>query len=243
MTFARPISRLRVVGGQIDRWAFLGEPHDGLHGPQRDRLAGADAIDSPVDERLLGVRRVARQEVADIAVHDDHRDVPRCVSRRRHDDDAAVRGDPLAAIEGSEGFRYEVDRPGLEPIRPSVRQVTPEPPGEPLRQPQLLVAHEDLAPGEVVQTARMVGVQVGKDHRPHVVGADAEFEQLRADLLLGSHIQPNRQPEVRVPAGKVARFVGSGGLARVHDDHTLSPSRSPRRRSGAIRSTSDRAGC
>ena len=67
----------------------------------------------------------------------------------------------------------------------------------------------------------MVGVQMGQDDGPHVVGADADLEQLRADLLLGSDIESDRQPEVWVPTGEVARFSGPGGLPRVHDDHTI----------------------
>ena len=212
------IFRLRVVRGQVDRRPIQGVPEDRLHGPQRDRLAGADAIDLLFDEGLLGVRRVTRQEVADIAIHDNHRDVARRVAWCRHDDDVAVRGHTVAAIKGAEGLRLEDDRPGRKPFRPSVRQIAPQPPDEPLRQPQLLVTHKDLALGEVMQAARMVGVQMGEDHGPHVVRADAELEQLRPDLLLRGHVEPDRQPEVRVPAGEVTRFTRPGGLPRVHQD-------------------------
>ena len=79
-----------VVGGQVDCLLTSSVTNNPSHGLQRERLAGTDTIDLLIDERLLCVSRVARQEVVDIAIHDNHRDVPRCVAWSRHDDDCAV---------------------------------------------------------------------------------------------------------------------------------------------------------
>jgi hypothetical protein len=81
------ISRLRVVCGQVNHWLTPGVLDNSSHSPQRDCLTGADPIDLLFNEGLLRVRRIARQEVVDIAIHDDHRDVPSCVSWGRDDDD------------------------------------------------------------------------------------------------------------------------------------------------------------
>jgi hypothetical protein len=124
----------------------------------------------------------------------------------------------VTSIKGSEGLRLEDDRPGSEPLRPSVRQVTPKPPSEPFRNRHFLVRYEDIALGKVTQPASMISMQVGKDDGPHVVGANTELEQLRADLLFRGHIELDRQAEVRVPSRDVTRFTSSSGLTRVHND-------------------------
>ena len=152
--------------GQVNHRLTPGVLDDSSHGLQRDRLAGTDAIDLLFNEGLLRVCRIARQEVVDIAIHDNHRDVPWRVSWGWHDDDRAVRGDMVTSIKGSDGFRLEDDRPGRKPLRPSVRQVTPKPTSEPFRKRQFLVRHKDLALGEVMQTARMISVQMGEDDGP-----------------------------------------------------------------------------
>jgi hypothetical protein len=215
------ISRPRIMCGQVDHWLTPGIPHNSLHGSQRDRLVWTDAIDLVFNEGLLRVCRIASQEVVDIAIHDNHRDVPGCVSWGWHNDDCAVRGDKVAPIKGPEGLRLEDDRPGSEPVRPSVRQVTPLPPSEPLRKRQLLVRHEDFALGEVMQATRMIGVQMGKDNGSHIVGVNTELVQLRADLLFLGYVELDRQPEVRVPPRKVTRFTRPGSLSRVHQDDAV----------------------
>lgn len=72
-----------------------------------------------------------------------------------------------------------------------------------------------------MQTARMVGVQMGEDDGPHILGTDADLEQLRPDLLFRCNVEMDCQPEVWVSTGEVARFSGPGGLPRVHHDHTI----------------------
>jgi hypothetical protein len=119
--------------GQVDRRLTPDVPDNSLHGLQRYRLAGTDTIDLLFKEGLLRVRRIARQEVIAIVIEDNHRNVPWRVSWGRHDDDRAIRGNMVTSIKGSEGLRLEVDRPGSEPLRPSVWQVTPKPPSEPFR--------------------------------------------------------------------------------------------------------------
>ena len=166
--------RLRIMCGQINHRLTATVLDDSSHRLQGDRLAGTNTIDFFLDERLLRVSRIARQEVVDIAIHDNHRDVPWCVSWGRHDDDCAVRCDEVGPIKGSEGFRLEDDRPGRKPTRPSIGQVTPKSTSEPFRKRQFLVRYKDLAPGEVMQTARMIRVQMGEDDGAHIVGANAE---------------------------------------------------------------------
>jgi hypothetical protein len=124
----------------------------------------------------------------------------------------------VAPIKWSESLRIEDNRPGSKPLWPSVRQVTPKPPSEPLRKCQFLVRNEDFALGEVMQATCMISVQMGKDDRPHIVGANAELVQLRADLLCLGYVKLDRHPEVRVPQRKVTRFTRAGSLSSVHQD-------------------------
>ena len=72
-----------------------------------------------------------------------------------------------------------------------------------------------------MQTASMIRVQMGQDHDAHIFGANAELEQLWANLLFGGHVEPDRQPEVRMPAGKPTWLTRSGGLTRIHHNNTF----------------------
>ena len=67
----------------------------------------------------------------------------------------------------------------------------------------------------------VVGVQVGEDHPPHVVGREAEILDLRPDLLFGRNPFADSEPEIGVPAGEVALLGGAGRLAGVDDDEPL----------------------
>ena len=170
--------------GQVNHRLTTSVFDDSSHGLQRDRLAGTDTIDLLFNEGLLRVSRIARQEVIDIAIDNNHRDVPWRVSWGWHDDDRAVRGDMVTSIKGSDGVGLEDDRPGCKPLWPSVRQVTPKLTSESFRKRQFLVRHKDFALGEVMQAARMISMQMGEDDGPYVVGADAKIQQLRADLFV-----------------------------------------------------------
>jgi hypothetical protein len=67
----------------------------------------------------------------------------------------------------------------------------------------------------------VVGVEVGEHDPAHVAGLDPQLAQLRPDLLLRSHRQTHREPEVRVPAREPAGLAGARGLAGVDHDHAL----------------------
>src|SRR5215831_8738019 len=62
---------------------------------------------------------------------------------------------------------------------------------------------------------------MGQDHGPHVLGTDADAEQLRPDLVLRTDIEPDRPPIVGMPAREVSRLTRPGGLARVHNDQAI----------------------
>ena len=87
---------------------------------------------------------------------------------------------------------------GKGPNRPAGRSTGSGEPGGPAlvwvaakasTQPRRIVEFdprdEDLGVGEVVQSARVVGVEMGQDDPAHVAGPDPEPLELRADLLLG----------------------------------------------------------
>jgi hypothetical protein len=74
-------------------------------------------------------------------------------------------------------------------------------PNESFRRRQFLVRHEDLALGEVQQTASMFSVQIGEDGGPHVVGAISEPWQLRPDLFQ-CNVEKYRQPNYGYQPGK-----------------------------------------
>jgi len=101
--------RLRVMCGQVNHRRTRSVTDDSSHGLQRDRLIGANTIDFFLDERVLRVSRIARQEVVDIVIHDNHRDMPWCVSCGWHNDDCAVGGDMMTSTKGSDGPRLEED--------------------------------------------------------------------------------------------------------------------------------------
>ena len=73
----------------------------------------------------------------------------------------------------------------------------------------------------MMQTARVVRVQVRQDQGPHIVWANAELEQLRADLLFGRDIHSHGQPEIRVPAREISGFARPRSLPCVDHDDTV----------------------
>jgi hypothetical protein len=55
---------------------------------------------------------------------------------------------------------------------------------------------------EVVQSARVVGVEMGQDDAAHVGGPDPQLVKLRADFLLGTHLLANGETEEGCQRGK-----------------------------------------
>ena len=57
-----------------------------------------------------------------------------------------------------------------------------------------------------MQAARVIGMEMGHDHAADIGRQDPELLELGADLLLGSDLLANREPEERLPAREVIRL-------------------------------------
>ena len=69
-----------------------------------------------------------------------------------------------------------------------MREVTSQSPEHAVRAAVILARDEDLAVGEVVQSASMIGMKVREHNRANLLWLDSDLPQLRADLLLGCHV-------------------------------------------------------
>ena len=156
-----------------------------------------------------------------VTLLDDDGDLSRGVARRRDERDITGLGQPQARAEGPERSCRQVDRRRVERGRPALVRVPADPAEEPAGVLQLGARDEDLAVREVMQAARVVGVQMRHHDPAHVARPDAEPLELRADLLLGCDVLADREAQKRVPAREVARLRDAGRLAGVDHDHAF----------------------
>ena len=183
-TLGEPLRRLRIVGGQIDRRPRFGERPDGGKRRRRLVLVVADAVDRPLEHRLLVVRRVAGDKNGRVAVFDDHRQVVARVAGRSDSDDRAVGGQTFRLRKRPVSAVIENERLRIERLRPALRQIAAKPPSGAFSALKLARADEDFARREGAETGIVVDVQVGQHDLLDVCCGDAERPQLRACLLL-----------------------------------------------------------
>lgn len=108
---------------------------------------------------------------------------------------------------------------GVKPAREPRVRIAAQPADKPGGDLQVIAGDEDLVVGEVVQSARVVGMQVRQHHPTNSGGSDAEPLQPGADLLLWRDPCAQSVAVVGMPAREVVALGGAGRLAGVdHDD-------------------------
>ena len=178
-----------------------------MAGERGARLRG-DAVQDAVEHELLGVRRVAGEHDARVALDED-REVTRRVAGRRQQHDAVHE-----LVVG-------LDQRWGQPRGPVLVQVTALAAHEAGCDVPLGARDHHLRTREVAQAARVVGVHVRQDHPADVVRRRSRGAELRPDLVVGRDPLAEAAAVVEVPAREVARVVDAGGLAGVDDDQAV----------------------
>jgi hypothetical protein len=80
---------------------------------------------------------------------------------------------------------------------------------------------EDLVVVEVVQAARVIGVEMGHDDATDIGRQDPKLLELRAISCSGSPRSRTANREKRLPTREFARLRNTGRLAGIDDDHAL----------------------
>src|SRR5262245_55949547 len=106
------------------------------------------------------------------------------MTRRWHEQDAAIASDGIGGREWSDRLTVEIDELRLEPDRPALRQAAGEHSLEAAGRLEIDARREDAVMREMVEAAGMVVVAMGEDHGLDVAGGiEAERREPGADLL------------------------------------------------------------
>src|SRR5215217_6431012 len=117
----------------VDQRPRVCKPKNTIHCIDGNASSRGYTVRCPVNEETLAIARIAGQEESDIFGVHHNRDMPRSMTRRRHDQNIACLRDLVALLKwteilGSKGYRL-----WAKPLRPPVRQVTPQPPSKATR--------------------------------------------------------------------------------------------------------------
>lgn len=143
--------------------------------------------------------------------------MPRCLQDH---DIAAARQRP-GLVEGAEPLPFEVDEFRFPPCRPAVRKIALRAPGDPAGALELSSRDPHASSRYVVQSARMIGVEVGEDDVADVKETDASCAQLRAEFLVRMHRKADGSSIERMPARVIAPLLHTRGFAGVDEDGGL----------------------
>ncbi len=157
-----------------------------------------------------------------IAVFDEDTELARGVAGKRDEGDVAGLGQTQAPRERSERRRLEVERSRVEPGGPPPVRIAAKLPAQAGGVLELGARDEDLAGGEVMQSARVVGVQVGHHDPPNIARSDTDLLELWADLVLGRKI--DSRTAKRKTGCQAGKYPGKDARAVSPVSMTITPS-------------------
>ena len=199
--------------GGVSEHPLVGEPLGGL--------VGADTIDDPAQQSVLGVGAIACEKDRVVAVFDHDGKLSGGVSRDRHEGYVACLRERHTRREGAEPNGRQVDQGRAKRGGPALVWVSAQAAAQSCGVLELSSRHQDLAGWEVVQAARMVGVEMGHYDAADIGRDNPELLELRADFLLRLHLLANGEPEERLPAREVTGLRDAGRLPGIDHDHAL----------------------
>src|SRR5215207_5018881 len=109
------------------------KPKNTIHCIDGDASSRGNTVRCSLDKEILAIARIASQEECYILGVHYNRDMPGSMTRCRHDQNIACLCDLVALLKWTESLGLEGNRLWAKPLRPSVRQVTPQPPSKATR--------------------------------------------------------------------------------------------------------------